>query len=462
MLNRADGYPIDVDFPAFFYKEMPPVWLACVSRLLGFAAPDVAGPFTYCEAGCGLGINLLVAAACHPAARFVGVDVNDRPLRIARAAAQAAGLQNIEFVHSGFDEFAGGRPGSFDFIATHGVWSWVVPRHRDALLALVEAGLKPGGLFYLHYMCHPGSTDLLTIQHFLHLFARQVPGTSARQVQTGLKLLGQLAGRGLFVDRPGVLRHLDNLGSRDPDQLAHEFLTDHWQPQHSVDVHQQLGAVGLSYLGSADVFNNLDVALSIPGQLQGVIRQTGEPALAETLKDLARNSHQRMDLFQREPRPLSPQAYGEQLGSTVFHAVPGAPVGGPLTFTTPIGPVEAPPVPCNALLQRLATGPAPFAELARLPAFAGQPALLLQTLQLMLMQAIVHPANPTNPADLTSPADRANPAEPAAAAGNRQATALTRWLARNRLSLKVIEACGTAVPIDAPSVADRTVIHAPA
>lgn len=444
LLDRADGYPIDVDFPAFFYKEMAPVWLSCVSRLQGFAAPDVAGPFTYCEAGCGSGINLLVAAACHPDARFVGVDVNDRALRIARAAAQASGLQNIEFVHSGFDEFAGSHPASFDFIATHGVWSWVAPRHQNALLALVEASLKPGGLFYLHYMCHPGSTDLLTIQHFLHLFARQVPGTSAQQVQMGLKLLGQLAGRGLFVDRPDLLRHLDNLGSREPDQLAHEFLTDHWQPQHSVDVHRQLGAVGLSYLGSADVFNNLDVALSIPGQLQGVIRQTGHPALAETLKDMARNTHQRMDLFQREPRPLSPHAYGEQLGSMVFHALPGAPAGGPLAFATPIGPIEAPLAPCNALLQRLATGPATLADLARLPAVAGQPALLHQTLQLMLMQAIAHPANP------------------AAAAANHEATALTQWLARNRLSLKVIEACGTAVPIDAPSVADRGAIHAPA
>ncbi len=430
-MNKADGYTIDVSFPAFFYKEMQPVWLSCVSRLLGFAAHDVARPFRHCELGCGLGINLLVAAACHPHAHFVGVDFNERHLRAAREAAQAAGLENIEFVHSGFAGFAASQPEPFDFITTHGVWSWVAPEHRAGLLACVNAGLRPGGLFYLHYMCHPGSTDLLSLQQVLNLFAPQVAGTSAQQVQMGVKLLRQLADRGLFVDRPGVLRHLDNLQARDPNHLAHEFLTDHWQPQHSVEVHEQIGAIGLGYLGSADVFNNLDASLSIPGQLQGVVRQTRIPALAETLKDMARNSHQRMDLFQRQPRPLSPDAYAAQLGATVFQRLPGAPAGGPITFSTPIGPIEGPQALCTALLQRLAAGPASFAELAQLSAFAGQPALLLQTLQLMLMQEMVHPASATS------------------ASANGRAEQLTQWLAHQGMALRVLDACGTAVRVGA-------------
>lgn len=431
MPQRADGYTTDVNYPAFFYKEMQPVWLSCVAGLLGLAAPDVARPFRYCELGCGMGINLLVAAACHPDAHFVGVDANERHVRIARDAAQAAGLQNIEFFHGGFTEFAASQPLPFDFMATHGVWSWVAPQHQAALLACVNASLQPGGLFYLHYMCHPGSTDLLALQHVLNLFAPHVPGTSAQQVQMGLKLLRQLAERGMFVDRPGVLKHLDSLQGKDPQHLAHEFLTDHWQPQHSVDVHQQISALGLGYLGSADVFNNLDVALSIPGQLQGVVQQTRIPALAETLKDMARNSHQRMDLFQRQPQPLSPDAYRTHLGAMVFERLPGAPASGPIVFATPIGPIEGPPALCSALLQRLAAGPACFADLAQLPAFAGQPGLLLQTLQLMLMQGMVHPSNP------------------ASTAGHSQAHGLTQWLARHGIALQVVAPCGTAVRVAA-------------
>ena len=437
-MNRADGYITDVDFPAYFYEEMQPVWLSCMLRLSGFAAPDAARAFSYCELGCGLGINLLVSAACHPNARFVGVDFNERPLRIARTAARAAGLENLQFIHGSFTDFAAGRPMSFDFIATHGVWSWVAPKHRAGLLTCVDAALEPGGIFYLHYMCHPGSTDLLSVQHLLNLFAPQVPGTSIQQVQMGLKLLRQLAERGIFVDRPGVLKHLDGLRTRDPSHLAHEFLTDHWQPSHSVDVHRQVGELGLSYLGSADVFNNLDVALSIPGKLQAVIRQTRIPALAETLKDMARNSHQRMDIFQRQPRPLSQEDYAAQLGATVFQRLPAAPADGPITFSTPIGPVEGPQALCTALLQRLVAGPASFAELAQLPVAAGQSALLLQTLQLMLMQEIVHPGKLV------------------AASGNSGPDDLTQWFERNRIALRVLEACGTAVRVDAPPQAPRS------
>lgn len=457
-MNRADGYTTDVDFPAFFYKELQPVWLACVAHLQGFAAPDVAGHFRYCELGCGAGINLLVAAACHPQARFIGVDINARQLKTARAAAQAAGLTNVDFVHSDFAQFAGSaalpgtevgtkarteartvanlETGPFDFMVSHGVWSWISPRHQASLLACVGAGLAPGGLFCLHYMCHPGSTDLQNIQHLLNSFAPQVPGSSARQVEMGLKLLHQLANRGAFVDRPDIRRHLDRLQARHPDDLAHEFLTDHWQPGHSVAVHREVGELGLSLLGSADVFNNLDVSLSIPGNMQEVIRLTASPPLAESLKDFARNSHQRMDLFQRDARPLGEVGHLSVVGATSFQGLPGAPVQGPFRFATPIGPIEGPETLCATVMQRLAAGPASFTELAALPALSGRTDLLLQTMQLLLMQGWAHPVNPAQ-------VDRPNPADPAG--GEGRARKLDRWLAGNGLALRTLASCGTAV-----------------
>jgi SAM-dependent methyltransferase len=429
-LRRVDGYTTDVDFPAYFYKEMSPVWLSCVSLWQGFEPPDLTRPFSYCELGCGLGVNLLVAAACHPDGWFVGVDFNERHLRVARAAAHAAGLKNIEFVHSGFQEFAQSGSSVFDFMATHGVWSWIAPEHRESLLDCVRQRLKPGGLFYVHYMCHPGSTDLAAVQQVLNLFAPHVPGTSAQQVQMGMKLLRQLADRGMFVDQPGVLKHLDILQRKDPGHLAHEFLTDHWQPQHCVDVHQQMGALGLGYLGSADVFNNLDVALSVPGKVQGIVRQTGIPALAETLKDMARNSHQRMDLFQRFPRPLSQERFNALLGNTVFRSLDDLVDGESWVFPTPIGPVEAPQELCAAVMRRLAAGPARFSELVQHTGTAGSTERLFQTLQLMWMHGSVHPILP------------------AAASGSEHASELTRWFRGNGIALRALAECGTAVSVD--------------
>lgn len=430
-MTWIDGYVTDVGYPAFFYKEMQPVWLSAVTHALGFAAPDTGLPFRQCELGCGIGVNLLVAAACHPQARFLGVDLNADHLRCARDAASASGLQNIEFIHSDFAEFSGGDGAPFDLITSHGVWSWVAPPHQTALLDVAAARLKPGGLFYLHYMCHPGSTELAAVQQVLNVFAHHIPGTSADRVQAGLKLLRQMSEGGLFSDRPDMRRHLDNLAHQDPNHLAHEFLTDHWRPQHSAQVHQQVGAAGFSYLGSADVFNNLDPSLSVPGRFQDVIKQTRAPALAETLKDLTRGSHQRMDIFQKAPRPLGREEQETLLGAMTFALQPGAPASGPVSFSTPIGPIAGPEELISSLLTRLAQGPASFDELARLTVFSGQPGLLLQSLQLLMLQEIAHPLKPK-----TQAKDAPEPDPP---------HALTQWFGRNGISLRVLDTFGTAV-----------------
>ncbi|MBF6629710.1 MAG: methyltransferase domain-containing protein [Comamonas sp.] len=393
-MSRVDGYTTDITFPAFFYKEMQPVWISHLLRFEGFQAPDLAGHFRLCELGCGVGVNLLVAAACHPAAQFIGVDFNPQHLEIARTLAQAAGLHNLEFVQADFAQFAASQPQAFDFINTHGVWSWIAPGHQQAMLEVVRQSLKVGGVFYLHYMCHPGSTDLQTLQHFLNVFAPHVPGSSSQQVQMGLKLLQQLAQRGMFADQPNVLRHLEQLQRKDATHLAHEFLTDHWQPQHGVDVHRQVGSTGLQYVCSADVFNNLDVSLSIPGRLQNVVAQTKIAAVAETLKDMARNSHQRMDLFQRAPQVCSVQEQLQDIQKMGFQLLPNAPKSGAIDFTTPMGNVQGPEALCSPLLGALHQGPQTFAALMQLPPFHDNPALLLQSLQLMMMQSLVHPVNP--------------------------------------------------------------------
>jgi SAM-dependent methyltransferase len=428
-MSWTGGYVSDTRYPPFFYKEMQPLWLATVARLLGMTAPDVRAPFSLCELGCGQGANLLVAAACHPEARFVGVDFDPAHIEAARDAAAASGLYNLEFVQADFASFASRNQERFDLVTCHGVWSWVAPDERARLLGIAAQALLPGGLLYLHYMCHPGSTELVPLQHLLNLCAHHMPGTSVRKARTGMLLLDQMVEQGAFADRPALRRHLANMARREPADLAHEFLSDHWQPQHSTDLHQQVGATGLAYIGSADVFNNLDVSLSVPARLQPLIRRTAVPALAEALKDIARNAHQRQDLFQKGPRPLVTDV---ALAATRFAALPGAPRHGPVTFDTPIGPITGPEAVFTPLLERLASGPASGAELSDLTVFARDPQQLHRALQLLMMQQLAHPAM--------------DPAPLAAA----RAEALGRWFADHGVGLRLVADCATALPSSQP------------
>lgn len=425
-MSRNDGYVMDVAYPPHFHKEIQPVWLTSLVQFLGTAAPDISRPYSYCELGCGMGINLLVAAVTNPLGQFVGVDASENALNIARSAAASIGVKNIRFVQADFAQFSQSNNLFFDFIVTHGVWSWIAKSQQKSILQLVAKSLKPRGLFYLHYMCHPGATQMVPVQKLMNDLARQLPGSSEQKLQAALDFVCEMDAVGTFVDQPNLSEKIRSLKQKPAAYLAHDFLTDDWTPQHSTDVHQSVAQAGVTYIGSASAFDNLD-SLSIPGGVQPLLAKLASPALRETVKDLARNQHQRSDLFQRAPVRLAQQDVLCQVDALRFQLMPKAPRSGPMSFQTPIGEIHGPCEIFSPLLEKLAKQPTTFAELRQLPAFTEKLATLSQALQMLMWQGHINPQRP----------DSLNCTE--------QVDKLKAWLERNRLTLEIVENCGTAI-----------------
>lgn len=426
-MSRREGYVIDVPYPLHFHKEMQPVWMSYIATSLGCAAPDIRRSYRYCELGCGAGINLLVAAASNPLGEFVGVDFNAGHIALAQQAARDIGLNNIQFVEASFGDFASRDLQPFDFIACHGTWSWLPPQAQASILQILHRYLKPGGLFYLHYMCHPGATRLTAIQKILHEVSLAMPGDSAEAARHGVELLRRLAdsGAGAFEDNPGLKDELAALEKEHLTYLAHEFLTDYWRPQHSADVHRIVAQAELTYIGSADCFENMD-SLSIPGDIQPILSGVAQSALRETIKDTARNQHQRLDMFQRQPETLSSEQHLLQLDAVRFMALATMPPAGALNFSTPIGAIPGPEAIFEPLLKALQAGPRSFAELRGLSVFSGEPGVLLQALQMLMWAGHAHPLR-------------------ADGATAQQASAFGEWLSSKAVALSPLPECGTAV-----------------
>ena len=424
-MQRKDGYVADVPYPPHFYKEMQPLWLATLAQFLNSPAPDLTKPYAYCELGCGMGINLLVAAATNPHGYFVGVDFNVQHLTIARTAAECIGLTNIHFVQADFSSFLQDNKFYFDFIACHGTWSWIAQQHQQAIQQIVNKSLKPAGIFYLHYMSHPGATHLIPLQKLLNDFAHQASGTSVQKIQHAMMLLQKLVDAGAFIDQPAMVQHVQALAKKDAHYLAHEFLTDYWQPQHSSDLHQQLAITGLEYIGSANAIENME-ELSVPGNIQPLL--TGlPPSLQETLRDIGRNQHQRMDLFQRKTATTN-ENNSMLFDAISFQLLPTAPLAGNLLFKTPIGEIPGPAEIFSPLLQALVLQPKTIAQLKQLPVFFHQPELLLQALQMLMWAEYTHPVR-TN----------------LNAANDEHIKKLRDWIRKNGLTIEIIERCATAV-----------------
>ena len=426
-MQKQQGYVVDLPYSFSFYQEMQPLWLTSAAHFIGVQPPDLSGPFRYCELGCGLAVNLLVAAALYPHGHFVGVDFNAEQLELARRGAAAAGLSNVELVHADFASFTAQQHQPFDFIVCHGTWSWISTQNQQQILRTVQRHLNSGALFYLHYMCQPGSERMRPVQQLIRQVDASLAGqSSAQSIEQAKHLLRQLNQAGVFNHQPGMTEHVAALCERDANYLAHEFLTDYWQPEHSADLHQRVAQAGLSYLCSANLFDNLE-SLSVPAEVQPILACVQAPALRETLKDLARNQHQRQDLFQYQPNPLNPASQISAVQAMQFQLLPHAPDVDSLRFQTPIGEIPAPRSLFAPLLLRLQQGTTSFKDLQQLPVFQQQTAVLLQALQMLIWAKYLHPVLSVQHSDST------------------QQQLLSRWFRQQGIALQLIPQCGTAV-----------------
>jgi len=187
-MNLHDGYVVDVPYPTFVHRQAMPTWLNMVVQQQGIQAPDLKRPFRYLELGCATGINLIVAAIYHPHANFVGVDFNPVHIETANRFAKQLGIKNVTFIHSDFEHFLRTNQQAFDYIVNHGTYTWIASQQQHTLLDIVANSLKEGGVFYLHYMCSPGSLALDPIQKLLHLVDQHTEVTSEHSIAIGKKL----------------------------------------------------------------------------------------------------------------------------------------------------------------------------------------------------------------------------------------------------------------------------------
>lgn len=389
-MKKKDGYVLDTTYPIFFYKEMQPVWLNTVVNFLGFRSPNIEDAFSYLELACATGTNLIVSAINNPNGYFVGVDFNKAHIDKANESVESIGIKNVEFIHCDFATFLELNNKKFDFIVNHGTFSWVSPIHQKNILDIVSNFLNENGIFYLHYMCYPGSTNLLPIQKLFNLVDAHVQDTTLKSVEIGKTLFSDLNAAGAFVNNSQIDPIIRTMGNSHA-YLAHEFLTDYWQPLFSVDLHKKVfESTEMTYLGSANPCDNID-SISIPSKMQNVIKNIQAPALKEYLKDLARDSKQRIDIFQKKPRVLEGNVHLSTLSQIKFKLLPGVPQKGGVTFKTLIGDIKAPPEIISPVLESLSKKDMQFSEFLNFSSFKNNPMFLIETIFLLMNANYIYP-----------------------------------------------------------------------
>jgi len=186
---QPDAYD-EIAYPTLAYEQTHPDRLATLATLFGMKPKDVE----HCrvlELGCGEGGNLFPLAFEFPGSHFVGVDRAHLPIAKAQQTIAELGLANLEMRRADLMDLSS-ELGQFDYIISHGVFSWIPTEVQHRLLQICHDFLAPQGIAYVSYNVYPGCRLRQISREMMLLHTRNITDSTERLNQ-GRALIRWLA-----------------------------------------------------------------------------------------------------------------------------------------------------------------------------------------------------------------------------------------------------------------------------
>jgi SAM-dependent methyltransferase len=248
----AEGYVTELAYTLGYYPELDPRQVCERLRQLGFEPPAIRRA---CEPGFGQGLSL----AIHAVAGDVEWWGNDLlPQHLATVGELAGGLADrLHVFGESFADFCSrGDLPEFDFIAMHGVWSWISSANRARLIEFVVRQLAPRGVLYLSYNLREAWAPVRPLREFLVAHAARPELAAlplAERIEAALEAAQAVVAGDLppARDDPGFERHLRSIRHQSKAYLAHEYFNRDWQVFDTEEIAGSFRGTGLQYAGQA-------------------------------------------------------------------------------------------------------------------------------------------------------------------------------------------------------------------
>lgn len=234
------------------FRQTHPEGLATIAHLLSLPAPDLRTARVL-ELGCCDGGNLLPMAVDFPDARFVGIDYSSVQIQMGRKVVEQLGVKNLDLRDISIldinDDF-----GEFDYIVSHGVFSWVPDDVATKMLDVCAKHLSPSGVAYLSYNTYPGWYMRAATRDMMRYHALRFD-TADRRLREARLILNWVAksAHGFNAEAYGTaLKNEAELLAQCPDHyLYHEHLEDHSRPYYFHEFMARAQARGLDFLAES-------------------------------------------------------------------------------------------------------------------------------------------------------------------------------------------------------------------
>ena len=277
--------------------------IACIPFLFDIPFPNIHNARVL-ELGCGDGSNLLNMAYSLPESSFLGIDGSAVQIERGQESIVISGIENLELIHCDLLE-VDSTLGTFDYIICHGVYSWVPPHVRAAILNICSKLLSPKGIAYVSYNALPGWRMFSMVREMMRYHVRHIP-EDLKKTEQSIAML-QFVGQHIVdpVDAYGsfIRETMEHLSHSTSEYIFHEYLEEHNQAFYFHEFVDSLHEYNLQYLGNTD-FNTMN-NLHFPEETQDILNEISSNIHnLEQYMDFLRFRRFRCDLLTHNNREL--------------------------------------------------------------------------------------------------------------------------------------------------------------
>jgi len=241
----------ELPYPLYTFPATHIARLGATARIFGCDAVEPRQARVL-ELACAQGANLMAMAQLFPEAEFVGVDASRKQIDEGHDILRDTGLTNVHLIAGDLSKLE--EPlGEFDYIITHGLFSWVPHEVQEAVLRIYQQNLKPHGVGYISYNCLPGWRMRGALRDMMLMHTAGLTDTKEKvaQAKALIKFLSEACGQDSAYGKY-LGGELNLLAACDDSYIAHEFLEEANEPFYFTDFLKRLVPFQLQYLGEAD------------------------------------------------------------------------------------------------------------------------------------------------------------------------------------------------------------------
>ena len=299
-----------VPYESFPFPDTHPDRLATLGHLFGLRPPRLAN-CRVLELGCASGGNLIPMAISMPDAAFVGIDLSTVQVAKGQQAIAELGLSNIRLLAISITEIDESL-GQFDYILTHGVYSWVPNEVQEKILSICARQLTPDGIAFVSYNTLPGWRMRGMIRDAMRFHAMQFedPALRVGQARGILDFLAKWVPSENNAYGMLLQSELEILRNAADYYILHEHLEDINEPIYFHEFIERAGRHRLQYLAEADITTMLASNLP-PDVYETLVRIAPDVIRQEQFMDFLRNRTFRQTLLVRDNhtivRTLTPE-----------------------------------------------------------------------------------------------------------------------------------------------------------